>query len=235
MHLSHARHRHSVTCIPGCVQACAFSFLPFPTDADTPPMADTPAEQPGPQVLDTLLSTGIRVITCMVPDWEPPRLDHPHAEKYMSPVGLLDDIEPGDQVMVMATSGYFHHGIYVGKQDVAGRSRHAVVDFWGLTKEQATIGVRSFDDFVRGAAGFAKANYPQGAALPHHLSARLALAWVDAEKANPTPYNIALKNCEVFATICRCMRCATACHSDLTQQLARMSFTPPAPYRRGFK
>ena len=218
-----------------CVQACVFSFLPF--CMQTLLMAETPAVQPGPEVLDILLTAGIRMLTCMVPGWEPPKLDHPHAESYMDALALLDDIEPGDQVMVMATSGYFHHGVYVGKQDVAGKFRHAVVDFWGLgSKECATIGVRSFHDFVHGAAGFAKAHYPPGAALPHQLSARLALAWVDAEKANPTIYNIALENCEVFATICRCLRCATACHSALTQQLAHMpAAPPPALHRRGLK
>lgn len=33
-----------------------------------------------------------------------------------------------------------------------------------------------------GAAGFAKAGYPQGAALEHELSARMALAWAESEK-----------------------------------------------------
>ena len=184
-----------------------------------------------------LLSTGIEVLTRLVPGWEPPKLAHPHAVAYDSAVDLMlmGDIVPGDQVMVMAPSGYYHHGIFVGKQRVDGIDRPAVVDFWGLSKEHATIGVRSLTDFVRGAAGFAKADYPQGAAFEHELSASVALAWVESEKTKRTIYNVALQNCEVFATICRCGRCAGACHGALTQQLADLPAMAPSPFRRGFK
>ena len=120
------------------------------------------------------------------PGCEPPVLAHPHAVAYESAIDMLYDIVPGDQVMVMAPSGYYHHCIFVGKQRVAGIDRSAVVDFWGDSKERARIGMRSFRDFVLGAVGFAKADYPQGAALQHEMSARLALAWVDADKVKPT-------------------------------------------------
>jgi hypothetical protein len=188
-----------------------------------------------PRELDLLLIGGIEVLTRLVPDWEPPVLAHPHAVPYDSLVDLIDDIVPGDQVMVKALSGYYHHGIFVGKQNVAGTYRSAVVDFWGDDKEDAAIGVRSLNDFVRGAAGFAKADYPHGAAHERELSARVALAWVESEKRKRTIYNVALKNCEVFATICRCARCAGACHGALTQKLADLPVVAPAPFRRGFK
>ena len=199
-------------------------------------MADHPTAATQPQnTLDLLLSTGIQVLTLLVPDWEPPVLVHPHAVPYDSAVDLHGDIVPGDQVMVMAPTGYCHHGIFVGKQLVAGLNRPAVVDFWGEDKECATIGVRSLNDFVRGAAGFAKAKYPQGAALQRKWSASLALAWADADKVSPTTYNLALKNCDVFATICRCARCAVACHNTLTQQLLHLPVVVPAPLRSSFK
>lgn len=199
-------------------------------------MADHPtAATKSQNTLDLLLSTGIQVLTLLVPDWEPPVLAHPHAVPYDSLVDMMDDIVPGDQVMVKATSGYYHHGIFVGKQNVAGTYRSAVVDFWGENKEDAAIDVRSLNDFVRGAAGFAKADYPQGAALERELSARMALAWAESEKTKRTMYNVALKNCEVFATICRCGRCGGACHGALTQKLADLPAVAPAPFHRGFK
>ena len=185
--------------------------------------------------LDLLLSTGIQVLTLLVPDLEPPMLAHPYAVPYDSLVDFIGEIKPGDQVMVKATSGYYHHGIFVGKQNVGGTYRYAVVDFWGEGKDAAAIGVRSLHDFVCGAAAFAKADYPHGMALERELSASMALAWVESEKTKHTIYNVALKNCEVFATICRCGRCAGPCHDVLTQKLADLPDVVPALVKRGFK
>jgi hypothetical protein len=182
-----------------------------------------------------LLSAGCELLTRIVPGWETPNLEHPYAEAYDSVVDLQGDIVPGDQVMVKAPSGYYHHGIFVGKQHVGGKFRVAVVDFRGADKESATIGVRTFHDFVNGATVFAKANYPQGAALQHESSARLALAWAEAEKEKPTAYNLALNNCEVFATMCRCMRCAVACHEVLLQHLVHLPVVSSIMTRRGVK
>ena len=198
----------------------------------------TPATQQGPPPpceLDLLLSIGSQVLTLLVPGWQPSKLAHVHPVAYKSAVDMLDGIVPGDQVMVMALSGYYHHGIFVGKQHVAGSDRFAVVDFWGESKKGATIGVRTFSDFVQGATGFAKADYPQGEAFQHELSASLALAWVEAAKLKPPTYNLLLKKCEVFATICRCMRCAVACHNALTLQLAHLPAVAPPLLRCGFK
>eukprot|EP00798_Chlamydomonas_sp_ICE-L_P003631 gene3631-13715_t len=172
-------------------------------------------QQAPPRELDLLLSVGIHVLTRLVPDWKPPLLAHPHAEPYLSAVDLMGDIVPGDQIMVMAPSGYYHHGIYVGKQSVAGTFRPAVVDFW---------------------AGFAKAKYPSGKALQHDQSARFALAWVEEDKLNPSNYNLALKNCEIFAAICRCGRFAITCHNDLSKEIGHLSAAPRhAIPRMGFK
>jgi hypothetical protein len=181
-----------------------------------------------------LLKTGIKVLMLLVPGWKAPKLAHPHAKAYDDEFQLLEDIKPGDQVMVRTSAGYYHHGIYVGKQQMADSVRHAVVDFWGSSKEDATIAVRPLDAFVRGATGFAKADYPPGGALEHELTVRLALAWAERDKTRPTLYNVALKNCEVFATICRCMRCGPACHCALRQQLALMVVRPSSS-SMGFK
>jgi len=68
----------------------------------------------------------------------------------------------------------------------------------------------------------------------HLLMSKRASPWPGPKPA-PANYNLALNNCEVFATICRCMRCAPSCHNALDAQLAVMPAFPPAPLIRGFK
>lgn len=209
----------------------------FHCPQDTRPMAAS-RDTPAPSELDIVLTGGIELLKLLVPDWEPPVLEHPNAVQYKSLVQLLYDIVPGDQVMVKAVSGYYHHGIFVGKQNVEGTSGPAVVDFWGgflLDKEDAAIGVRTLDDFGAGATGFAKADYPQGAALEHEQSVIVAMKWVEREQMKRTIYNVALKNCEVFATICRCGRYAEDGHDALVHKLMDLPAMAPAPFRKGFK
>ena len=187
--------------------------------------------------LGMILSMGTKVLSALVPDWTPPNLKHPCAKPFNNAVHMRDDplhkIVKGDQIMVLLPDGYFHHGIYVGKQHVAGGKQPAVVDFWGADKERASIGVRSYDDFTQGAVGFAKAAYPEGAALDVGESARAALAWAARTDGEFGGYNAALNNCEVFATLCRCGRYAAETHSALDLLLALLPTVVPC--RRGFK
>lgn len=176
------------------------------------------------------LQTGNDLLTRLAPGW-----NHPRAVTYISAVDMMSDIVPGDQVVVVSPSKYHRHGIYVGKQLVAGINRPAVVDFWGESKDRTVIGLRSLTAFTHGATGFVKAVYPQGAALNHEVSAQLALAWAGAGNMGPSAETIPLENGKAFATICRCMMCAAACHNALKLQLARLPAIEHRPCRRGFK
>ena len=189
--------------------------------------------------LGIILTTGIKVISQLVPDWQPPMLGHPYAKPYASALKMLDDITAGDQIMVKNTSGYWHHGIYVGKQTMVDREGHseslnAVVDFWGEDKKRARITIRPYSDFADGAVGWAKAQYPDGVALEQSLSAQLAIAWVSYAEEHHVPYNIILHNCEIFATVCRCIRSESAieCHYVLRMNLARMHVPVVKPLRK---
>ena len=200
-------------------------------------MADAMRPDGAPQrALDLILSTCIAVISRLVPDWQPPNLEHPFAKRYADALEMRDDIVPGDQIMVMAPSGYWHHGIYVGEQRVDGSLVAAVVDFWGegADKERCRIAVRRYSKFAAGAAGCAKAAYPPGAALEQSVSAQLAVAFaehVSAQENNPIQYDLVLRNCEVFATICRCLRWAASCHAALCETVETVAAPMPARKR----
>jgi len=198
-------------------------------------MAETvPEPNEAQRTLDIILTTGINVISRLVPGWEPPVLEHPYAVSYSDSGEMMVDIVVGDQIMVKAPSGYWHHGIYVGNKrmlDCNGYKQNVavVVDFWGEDKERCNITARMYRDFAKGAVGWAKAEYPKGAAIKRSLSARLAIEFADHAKENPFTYNLVLSNCEVFATICRCIRSvhAVECHAALRESLLLL----PAPVR----
>lgn len=203
-------------------------------------MSDTQLMGTEQSTLGLILSTGIQVVKLVVPNWQPPNLDHPYAKSYDSAILMMENIEVGDQIMVKANDGYWHHGIYVGMREMPdnkGRNklRYAVVDFWGEDKEDASITMRPYDDFVRGAMGWAKAKYPKGTALEQPMSAELAIAWVDYVKQHPVTYNVALCNCEIFATFCRCIRSVHAieCHNALCDSLVLVQVHVNS--HRGFK
>lgn len=200
--------------------------------------------------LDFILSGFLKVASVLLPDWKPPVLEHPFAKHYVDGFKLLDNIIPGDQIMVRAVSGYWHHGIYVGKQpfqDVTGEPRlmEAVVDFWGVDKENSNIATRPFSDFVSGGATmFAKADYPEGAAFPKDLSAKLALAYACYFHDHPTSYHLLLNNCEIFATMCRCLRSVVDIHDvkrmlceyhDVLCRSLHVPITPKQKCTPGFK
>jgi hypothetical protein len=188
-----------------------------------------------------VLTTAITHIKRLLPDWTPPNLKHPLATPtpYKSGYAMLGKLKPGAQIMVRDASGYRHHGIFVGQQVVSPGDLDvpAVVDVWGPTKEEANVSLRSYEDFVGNGKSFAEALYPEGAALDQSLSASLALALVlDAkEKENTFVYNAAFNNCEHFATMCRCLRCACDAIDARFEQLhaANVNLAPP-PRPRGF-
>jgi hypothetical protein len=219
----------------GHALASAQLIAQLEAEADKAKALSAKAEVAARDVMSVMLVTVNELLTALVPGWKAPDLKHPHAKPFTSALEMryhpLDKIVTGDQIMVMLPGGYFHHGVYVGMQHVGVGEQPAVVDFWGLDKDRASIGLRSLTDFTNGAIGFAKAAYPEGAAVDAELSARVALAW--AAHKQKAVYNVALKNCEVFATICRCGRCAAENHRALCLQLAEMP--PAAPARRGFK
>jgi hypothetical protein len=150
---------------------------------------------------------------------------------------MLDDIVAGDQIMVMSQSGYWHHGIYVGKQLFDGKHMDAVVDFWGegADKDSCKVSMRKYSKFASNAAGWAKAAYPPAAALEPSVSAQLAIAFAEHVKKHPITYHLVLRNCEVFATVCRCIRWASCCHIALCNGLAVAPTLQMAPHRRTFK
>jgi hypothetical protein len=178
-----------------------------------PKQSDAQEQQ---RTLDLIVSTGVSVISSLLPSWKPPKLEHPYAEKYASGFKLHYELEDGDQIMVQASSGYWHHAIFVGQQRFVNSKGHdvyvpAVVDFWGPgDKETANIDVRAFSDFEAGAHGWAKAKYPEGMAVDAEMSAKVALAYVEYVKKHPNKYHVVQRNCEVFATFCRCLRSVSA-------------------------
>ena len=120
------------------------------------------------------------------------------------------------------STGYWHHGIYVGKQIIEGYKKEldTVVDFWGEGgKETCDIAMRPYINFATGAAGWAKASYTPGAALDQSLSAKFAIAYIDYVKEHPITYSLLLRNCEVFATMCRCLRSVMQSHNVLCKHL----------------
>ena len=195
--------------------------------------------------LAEILTSAIAHIKRMLPDWSPPDLGHPYATPmpYKSGYAMLGKIKPGAQIMVKDTSGYRHHGIFVGQQVVAPWDIEVptVVDVWGISKEQANVSLRSYEDFVANGSIFAEALYPEGTALDQTLSASLALALVKDAEQTPFVYNAAFNNCEHFATMCRCLRCAwnlsdaRACHHIIDAQFAELNASTASHLRpRGF-
>lgn len=162
----------------------------------------------GSDPLAVLMSAATEILLKLAPNWQPPVLEHPHAVQFKDPFHMMARIVPGDQIMMVTESGIRHHGIYLGF-DVQS-DRPVVADFWGKDKNDAKISVRNYSDFVIGAVGFAKAEYPEGTALDHNLSLQLARQFVEYAKTHTIKYDAATCNCEHFATLCRCLRCVSS-------------------------
>ena len=169
------------------------------------------ADRDGP--IAYILTAATAFVQKLLPNWTPPDLKHPYATvcDYDNPLDMLADIKPGAQIMVRDASGYSHHGIYVGRQSLepGRRATFAVVDVWGPDKQRATVSLRPYHDFVANGTCFAEACYPDGTALDQALSADIALAMAHHAKSTAFVYDAAFNNCEHFATMCRCLRCAT--------------------------
>lgn len=181
--------------------------------------------------LAKLFVAGVAFMTDLLPGWEPPSLLPPGAMPFDDSHELRDRLRVGDHVAVMTTSGYWHHGVFVGMQPDTGATM--VVEVWGETKFEARVTCRTFGQFVAGGTRFALVNYPDGAALSNEHSAALALH-LRAIAGPDGCYNVAYCNCEHFATMCRSLRWEQA-HA-VPRCIGTLSAHPAAPLgKRGFK
>lgn len=156
-----------------------------------------------------------------VPGWDTPCMLVPTAKVYEKSSVLLAKSVAGDQIAVQSSSGYWHHGIYLGLRKKDSVESVWIIDVWGETKESSTISVRDFEDFVRGGAKFAVIEYGDNAEIrKKHDSAKLAIATMIEAKKNGFIYNAVSNNCEHFATACRTYRWdAIALHADVACEL----------------
>jgi hypothetical protein len=183
--------------------------------------------------LAALFEAGVAFMTSLQPEWEPPSLLPPAgAQPFDDSHDLRDAVLPGDHIAVMSSSGSWHHGVFVGRQDATGASM--VVEVWGETQSDSRVTWRTIGQFVAGGARFALITYPEGAALSREHSAALALH-LRANAGAEGCYNAAFCYNEHFATMCRCLGCADAtCHvAQCLGALPAQLDAPPA--KRGFK
>lgn len=152
--------------------------------------------------LGFILTEGTKFVQELLPGWAPPDICHPYLREY-NLLELFAHIRAGDQIMVQAISGHWHHGLFVGEQLVRGKRLQAVVDVWGPNQEPSTISIRSYETFMANGHGFGKAKYPQGEALPHEDSKKLALMLAETATRHKLSYNAATQNCEHVVTLCR--------------------------------
>lgn len=184
------------------------------------------------------LFNSVREFLEAMPGWEMPELLPPNAVSYPDSYELSHRVKEGDQIMVLSPSGYWHHGIFVGKvPNAKGVRRLSVVDVWGATKESSTISVRSYKDFVAHALGFARARYDN--APPRKESMELAMLAVEEARQRGFVYDARTENCEHFATLCRVGRWVCMGGTVHTTLLSRLAMLEPAPVTttpvRGFK
>lgn len=202
-------------------------------------MADATNTNPDDaNLLGKVLTLGKEVLRTLNPDWKAPDLIHPGAKIYVDAVDMLDHIKPGDQIAVLSSAEYWHHGIYVGKQVIEGAKIRAVVDAWGSNKEASTISVRSYQKFTSGAKGYAKIEYKEEEALSHKECLKTALGLVEAARNAGFEYNALRNNCDHVATGCRTGRYDTGyetAHAHVTSILGEVQIAPPPIHRRGFK
>jgi hypothetical protein len=192
-------------------------------------------EHAAPDPLAGLFNVGIAFMTSLQPGWELPVLLPPDAQPFGDSHELARDVSSGDHIAVMNPSGYWHHGVFVGKQDATGASM--VVSVWGEDKSEAQVTWRTLGQFVAGGARFAIITYKEGAALSREHSAALALH-LRANTGAAGCYNVAFSNCESsdsdFATMCRSLRWEMA--RAVAHCLCALPTHPAAPpAKRGFK
>jgi len=185
--------------------------------------------------LAALFQMGMAFMAEANPEWKLPDMLPPGAVPFDNVVEMIGELCVGDHIAVLNTSGYWHHGIYVGKLTPARASPLLVVEVWGENKESSKITARTLAQFVAGGTRFARIAYAEGSALPCACTAALALHLL--KTAGPSSfYNVAFNNCEHFATLCRTLRCERAAHAMVAQCLQQLpAQEPPKPYVRGFK
>jgi hypothetical protein len=199
--------------------------------------------------LAALFQVGAAFLAEAMPEWTFPNTLPPGAVPFDNNLEMLDQLWEGDHIAVLNPSGYWHHGIYVGKVSPARSSLppsssplpppSLVVEVWGENKESSKITARPFATFVAGGTRFACIRYAEGSALPCKWTAALALHLLDTA-GSAGFYNVAFNNCEHFATLCRTLRCeqaqAQVAHAMVAQCLQQLpAQEPPKPYVRGFK
>eukprot|EP00798_Chlamydomonas_sp_ICE-L_P029502 gene29502-biopygen5415 len=123
------------------------------------------------------------------------------ANRPTCPLQLAEMAEVGDHIAVKAKSGYWHHGIFVGRVE---KGPYMVIDVYGEDKASSTICNRPLAAFTSGGADYAIIPYDQTISKKH--SALLALHLQQTAGKQRWHYNAFSNNCEHFATLCRCGR-----------------------------
>ena len=194
--------------------------------------------------LAELFRAGVHFTKSLQPDWQPQALLPPSARTFDDGYELLLAIVPGDHIAVSG-GNYWHHGIYVGKQEATGRAMVVEV-LWGNSKDESRVTWRPFQRFVEGGTRFALIEYPERAALSHAHSLALALHLVGGLRPpttpRTTPSQLSRGGCrgvmppygEHFASVCRSLMCeqgpAVAARLD-----ALPAHEQARPTKRGFK
>jgi hypothetical protein len=187
--------------------------------------------------LAALVQAGAAFLAETNPEWTFPDMLPPGAVPFDNALDMFCELCVGDHIAVLNPSGYWHHGIYVGKLTPARSSPMLVVEVWGENKESSNITARTFPKFVAGGTRFARIEYAEGSALPCACTAALALHLLQTA-GSAGFYNVAFNNCEHFATLCRTLRCEAQAqaHAMVAQCLQQLpAQEPPKPYVRGFK
>eukprot|EP00798_Chlamydomonas_sp_ICE-L_P019071 gene19071-biopygen27938 len=138
-----------------------------------------------------------------MPDFTPKVNGEAIANRPTCPLQLAEMAEVGDHIAVKAKSGYWHHGIFVGRVE---KGPYMVIDVYGDDKALSTICNRTLTAFTNGGTDYAIIPYDETISKEH--SALIALHLQQTAEKQRWHYNAISNNCEHFATLCRCGRCA---------------------------
>eukprot|EP00798_Chlamydomonas_sp_ICE-L_P029617 gene29617-biopygen11531 len=136
-----------------------------------------------------------------MPDFTPKVNGEAIANRPTCPLQLAEMAEVGDHIAVKAKSGYWHHGIFVGRVE---KGPYMVIDVYGDDKALSTICNRTLTAFTNGGTDYAIIPYDETISKEH--SALIALHLQQTAEKQRWHYNAISNNCEHFATLCRCGR-----------------------------